>query len=205
MWTIRALPPAVNAAPGMSPFVRMSLSPGMTREAFVARVGAVFDRLDANGDGLLDPRDALAYGSGQAARERAGNVGRLMAFDLDGDGRLDLAEIVAGLRAGLPLPDSVSNGGAAAQEDPKAVAAAALASLDRNADGRIDLAEMLAIPVKETVANPVAAFMEAFPTPAGGLSRGAFVQGMLASAYDPADADRDGHLTREEFEAVSRP
>ena len=194
--------PAVNAAPGPSPFIRMSLAPGMTRGAFVARAFSVFERLDADGDGYLDAADALAYAQGQAAIARAENVSRILAFDLDGDGRVDLAELSAGLRAGLPLPASVAGAGAL---DAREAAAAAMATLDRDADGKVSFAEMLALPVPEAGINPVAAFLEAFPAPGGRLQKGAFVAGMLAQAFDRADRDGDGTLTREEVDGAFGP
>jgi Ca2+-binding EF-hand superfamily protein len=195
---------AVNAAglPAreVSPFVRMSVAPGMTRAVFVARTQSVFERLDADADGYLDAADALVYGQGQAALARAANVSRLLAFDLDGDARVDLFELVSGLRRGLPLPDALSGDPGS---DPAQWGAAAMASLDRDANGRITVQEMLAIGVSDSHINPVGAFLLAFPTPDGRLQKGAFVQEMLAQAFDAADADRDGTLSRQEVEAVS--
>jgi Ca2+-binding EF-hand superfamily protein len=195
---------SVNAleAARPSPFVQRSIVPGLTRQAFVVRSASVFDRLDADGDGFLDVADALAYGRAEQALARASNVSRLLAFDLDADGRLSLQEIASGLRRGLPLPDSLASSQTA---DPDATASAVLVVLDANADGRVDVPEMLAIAVPDGHINPVSAFLQAFPPAGGRLSREAFVSGMLAQAFDRADADGDGVLSAAEVDAASSP
>lgn len=112
-----------------------------------AASGALFDRLDRNGDGQV-----VAEELPPARRE--GFARLLRRGDADGDGRLDRAEFgklgPLGGEGAKPLPagpaglvaalDGDSDGELSAAEI--ATAADALKQLDRNGDGKLDAAEL---------------------------------------------------------------
>lgn len=81
----------------------------ITREEFTASKARLFERLDRNGDGILNSSDS---GRGGMLRRRSGDRMRQLidAIDKDGDGRVERNEFVHGRAAMFDMADSDRNG-----------------------------------------------------------------------------------------------
>lgn len=83
----------------------------ITRFEFVDARGAMFDRLDRNGDGYLDQKDSPRRrrgGGGGGGGERLAELRR--AFDSNGDGRLGRLEFTDGPAGVFDRADADSDG-----------------------------------------------------------------------------------------------
>lgn len=182
---------------GLPPLLQQSVAPDMARATFETRIGAMFAYLDANGDGVLDGSDAVAYEGARAAKVRASVIAALTAFDTDGDGRISEAEIFQGLRRGLPLPP-----GQERMDTNEATAKGVLWALDANHDGNVDYDEMRSAPTPPAPANPVEAFLALAPKGRESLTADEAKATALTVVFDLLDANGDGVVDGEEFRAA---
>lgn len=156
------------------PFVN-NLQQRTSREAFIAATFSPFRQFDKNGDGLvateLEQSEVI-----ERAQQRATNLAALYAFDLNGDGRIERAEIERA-NAHPPGPGGVIH------ERPTYVdkRAGEVMKADRNRDGAIDFEEAR----NQRPAQP------------GYGSRG----GRELLGLDP---NKDGRLTARELETLAR-
>jgi len=182
----------------LPPLLQQGLGAGMRREAFEDRIGAMFRYLDADRDGRLTPADAEAYDRGRVASLRAKAVAALVAFDVDGDGRVTKAEVVAGLRRGLPLPPGLTT-----MDTPEATALSVMWAYDANRDGSVDYDEMRSAPLPDLGANPVEALLALAPRGAESLDEREARSAAATAVFDLLDADGDGLVDDGEYAAAS--
>ncbi len=192
-------PPPTPAARGalfraLPPLLQQGVKPGMDRATFESRIAAMVRHLDADGDGRLDIRDALAFDAARVAKLRAAAVAALVAYDTDADGKVSEAELAAGARRGLALPPGQSQA-----DTPEATAKGVLWAFDRNRDGFVDYDEMRNAPLPAMPPNPVESMLALAPRDVESLTPEEAASAAAVAVFDLLDANGDGLVDETEY------
>lgn len=156
-----------------------------------ARLGAL-RRGDANGDGLT-PEDIALQEKVARAEQRADAVGRILAYDLDGDFEVTRAEAEQSVGAkGL----SSSRGGSTLDRT--------FERQDQNSDGTITLAEAAAEATSPGEGRRTQELQQlaAFDADHDGRVTGVELRPQIEAAFNAVDVDRDGVISESEFAPV---
>ena len=174
------------------------------------RLAEKFDQLDSNKDGKLDASERKAFGKGQRGGKRMGGMhgGKGMAqMDTDGDGRISRAEAQAAASRFAERFDAMdaNKDGYLDRSDMQARMAerraAFFAAADANKDGHLSREEFAAhrnarMAERHKAMQPRAqAAGKAMPTEAERAQR-------MAAAFDRIDSNKDGRISKAEFEAA---
>jgi Ca2+-binding EF-hand superfamily protein len=174
--------------------LQQGVKAGMERATFETRIAAMARHLDADGNGTLDIKDALAFDAARIAKLRAATVAALVAFDTDADGKVSEAELAAGVRRGLPLPP-----GQTAMDTPEETAKGVLWAYDGNRDGFVDYDEMRQAPLPAMPPNPVEAILALAPRDRESLTPVEAAQAAGVAVFDLLDANGDGLVDETEY------
>jgi hypothetical protein len=196
--TATVMPRGYAAVP--MPFVSY-LNQATTRETFFSAVVSPFRRLDKNGDGLvaaeLELPDAM-----ERAQRRAGNLSKFYAFDLNGDGRIERAEIERA-NAAPQSPDGVYC--CRVNVDKRA---GELMKADRNHDGAIDFEEARNYwPVQRGYGSRAGRELLGLDPNKDGRLTLRELETLVHNAFDTVDIDGNGILSGRErrlFEDATR-
>ncbi|MCV9940616.1 EF-hand domain-containing protein [Boseaceae bacterium BT-24-1] len=198
---------AQQAAPTRTPpsILTSQTRPGSTLNDVLTTSRRVFRELDANSDGALSRGDAEIHESMARANSRSDAAGRIMRYDLDGDGSVTQGEVNSRLRYDRRQRDE-ANAQAAEQANIEAELRRVLAA-DTDQDGRVTWQEALnswaAGPnaLAQTTQGSSANIREilAFAGKSdGALNAAEFVE-LFTQLFQTTDTDGNGTLSQEEF------
>lgn len=178
------------------------------------RLAGKFDQLDTNKDGRLDASERQAHRGGGKRMQRGMHPGMhgmhrgmgMARMDADGDGRVSKAEARAGAERFSERFDAMdaNKDGYLDRTDMQARMverrAAFFAGADANKDGRLTRDEFAAHRTaqssqrREAMQQRASAAGKTLPTAAERAQR-------MASAFDRIDANKDGSISKAEFDA----